>query len=219
MTRAVLVDLDGTMIDTAPDIAAAANATLAGLGLEPLETARVRSFIGEGIAVLVRRSLAARMSAGEVEKKLPRALDEFERHYVATNGRYSSVYPGVMEGLREMRRLELKTGCVTNKVLRFAEPLLARFSLLEMFDTLIGGDSMPARKPDPEPVLDACRRLGTAPADTVLIGDSAHDARAARAAGASFVAVPYGYGSREELAGAASVTSLLEAVKASSRPQ
>jgi phosphoglycolate phosphatase len=205
----VLVDLDGTLIDTAPDIAAAANATLSGLGLAALEVGQVRSFIGEGIAVLVRRSLAARMSAGDVEKKLGPALEEFERHYAAMNGRYSSVYPGVVEGLRAMRRLGLKTGCVTNKVLRFAEPLLAHHALLELFDTLVAGDSTPKKKPDPAPVLEACRRLGVSPQDSVLIGDSAHDAGAARAAGASFVAVPYGYGGKEELSGATSIASLL----------
>jgi len=211
--RAVLVDLDGTLIDTAPDIAAAANATLADFGLAALEIGQVRSFIGEGIAVLVRRSLATRMGAAEVEGKLAPALEEFERHYLATNGRYSSIYPGVTQGLREMRRLGLKTACVTNKVLRFAEPLLAHHSLLQQFDTVVAGDSTPAKKPDPAPVLEACRRLGVSPENSVLIGDSAHDARAARAAGASFVAVPYGYGSREELDGAASVASLLDAVR------
>lgn len=209
VTRAVLVDLDGTMIDTAPDIAAAANATLADLGLEPLDTAQVRSFIGEGIGVLVRRSLGARMSADEIDTKFKVALGNFERHYLATNGRYSSLYPGVFDGLRKMRASGLKLGCVTNKVLRFTEPLLARFALLEMFDTVIGGDSMPVKKPDPAPVLEACRRLGVAPAEAVLIGDSGHDANAARAAGVSFVAVPYGYGGKEELKGAASVSSLL----------
>lgn len=209
MTRAVLVDLDGTMIDTAPDIAAAANATLADLGLKPLDTAQVRSFIGEGIGVLVRRSLGARVSADEIETKFKVALENFERHYFAANGRHSSLYPGVFEGLRKMRDSGLKLGCVTNKVLRFAEPLLARFALLELFDTVIGGDSMPAKKPDPAPVLEACRRLGVAPADTVLIGDSAHDAGAARAAGVAFVAVPYGYGGKGELEGAVSIPSLL----------
>ena len=213
MTRAVLVDLDGTLIDTAPDIAAAANATLADLGLAALEIAQVRSFIGEGIAVLVRRSLATRMSASDVEKELGRALEEFERRYFAANGQYSSVYPGVTEGLREMRRMGWKTACVTNKVLRFAEPLLAHHSLLEFFDTVVAGDSTPAKKPDPAPVLEACRRLGVAPENSVLIGDSAHDAGAARAAGASFVAVPYGYGGKDELASATHVASLLEAAK------
>ena len=212
MTRAVLLDLDGTLIDTAPDIAAAANATLSDLGLALLEAGQVRSFIGEGIAVLVRRSLAARLSAEKVELKFSAALEAFERHYVAMNGQYSSLYPGVAEALRAMRARGLKTGCVTNKLLRFAEPLLARFSLLPMLDTVIGGDSTAAKKPDPAPVLEACRRLGVAPHEGVLIGDSEHDARAARAAGMTFVAVSYGYGNREEL-GSAPATSFRQAAE------
>ena len=209
--RAVLLDLDGTLIDTAPDIAAAANATLSDLGLALLEAAQVRSFIGEGIAVLVRRSLATRMNASEVQQKLPAALEAFERHYTAANGQYSSVYPGVNEGLRKLRARGLRTACVTNKLVRFAEPLLAHHSLLALLDTVVGGDSTPAKKPDPAPVLEACRRLGVCPAETMLIGDSGHDAGAARAAGVSFVAVSYGYGGRGELAGAATVASLLDA--------
>ena len=212
MKRAVLVDLDGTLIDTAPDIAAAANATLAELGLTALEIGQVRSFIGEGIAVLVRRSLAARVPAENVEQKLPAALEAFERHYIAANGKYSSVYAGVTEGLRELRARGLKTGCVTNKSLRFAEPLLARCQLLDLLDTVIAGDSTAAKKPDPAPVLEACRRLGVEPQESVLIGDSAHDARAARAAGMSFVAVSYGYGKNDDL-GSSPARSFRQAVK------
>ena len=212
VTRAVLIDLDGTLIDTAPDIAAAANATLATLGLAALEIGQVRSFIGEGIAVLVRRSLAARMSAGEIDQKLAPALEEFERHYAAMNGQHSSLYPGVAEALGAMRTRGLKIGCVTNKSLRFAEPLLAHFHLLEFLDTVIGGDSSAAKKPDPAPVLEACRRLAVAPANTVLIGDSAHDAGAARAAGVRFVAVSYGYGNGDGL-GSAPATSFRQAVE------
>jgi phosphoglycolate phosphatase len=209
MIRAVLVDLDGTLIDTAPDIAAAANATLASLGLAALDLAHVRSFIGEGIAVLVRRSLAARLTPAEAEHEFKPALEEFERHYMAMNGRYSSVYPGVVEALREMRGRGLKTACVTNKVLRFAEPLLAHHSLLGLFDALVAGDSTPAKKPDPAPVLEACRRLAVSPVESVLIGDSGHDARAARAAGVAFVAVPYGYAQPEDLEGAPILPTLL----------
>lgn len=213
MTRGVLIDLDGTLIDTAPDIAAAANATLADLECAALEIAQVRSFIGEGIAVLVRRTLGERMSKSEVETKFAPALENFERHYASANGRYSSLYPGVAEGLRAMRGMGLKTGCVTNKSLRFAEPLLARFALLELLDTLVAGDSTAAKKPDPAPVLEACRRLGVPPQECVLIGDSAHDVHAARAAGMPFVAVPYGYGGKEDLQSAPSIANLAQAAQ------
>jgi phosphoglycolate phosphatase len=128
------------------------------------------------------------------------------------NGQYSSLYPGVAEALGAMRARGLKTACVTNKLLRFAEPLLARFQLREFLDTVIGGDSTMAKKPDPAPVLEACRCLGVAPQESVLIGDSVHDARAARAAGMAFVAVSYGYGKNDDL-GSAPATSFRQAVE------
>jgi phosphoglycolate phosphatase len=209
--RAVLLDLDGTLIDTAPDIAAAMNATLAALDCGPLDLARIRSFIGEGIAVLVRRSLAERMESSDVERALSAAVADFERHYEVTNGKFSQLYPGVAEGVREMRTHGWKLGCVTNKVSRFAEPLLERFALLESMDVVIGGDSTPAKKPHPAPVLEACRRLGVAPADSVLIGDSKHDAHAARAAGVAFLAVPYGYGWVGDLGDSIQVNTLKDA--------
>jgi len=216
VTSAVLVDLDGTLVDTAPDLSAAVNATLADLGCAALEIERVRSFIGEGIAVLVRRSLEARLNARVAESSLATAMERFESHYAAANGCHSALYAGVLEGLRAMRARGLKLACVTNKPMRFTEPLLGRFGLLELFDTIIGGDTSRAKKPDPEPVLEACRRLGVAPAACVLIGDSAHDARAARAAGVSFLAVPYGYaggGEGKEFNAARSVATLQQAAE------
>jgi phosphoglycolate phosphatase len=214
--KGVLVDLDGTLLDTAPDLAAAANAMLADLGRAALEVERIRSFIGEGIAVLVRRALDARLSAVEVESSLAAAMARFERHYEGANGFYSAPYPGVVEGLRAMRAQGLKLACVTNNPMRFAKPLLSRFDLLALLDTLVAGDSTAAKKPDPEPVLEACRRLGVPPGACVLIGDSAHDARAARAAGVSFLAVPYGYArGREgkEFNAARSVATLQQAAE------
>jgi phosphoglycolate phosphatase len=212
--KAVLLDLDGTLLDTAPDLAAAANAMLADLGCPQLDIGRVRGFIGEGIAVLVRRVLEARLGADASGPQLASALERFERHYAEANGRYSAPFPGVEEGLRAMRGQGLKLGCVTNKPMRFAEPLLARFGLLELLDTLIAGDSTPAKKPDPAPVLEACRRLGVPPAACVLIGDSAHDALAARSAGTAFYAVPYGYaggGAARDFDAAQKVATLAQA--------
>ena len=111
------------------------------------------------------------------------------------------------------RSLWPRIACVTNKPLRFAEPLLAHFALLELLDALVAGDSTAAKKPDPAPVLEACRRLGVSPQACVLIGDSAHDAHAARAAGMPFVAVPYGYGAKEELQHEQVIASLARAAE------
>ena len=191
--RAALLDLDGTLLDTAPDLAAAANAMLAELRLPGLEDRRVRGFIGKGLAHLVCRSLGAARGAEPDAQMLAAALRSFEHHYAQLNGRRSVLYPGVREGLTALRSRGVRLACVTNKPARFTQPLLARFDLAQDFDAVVSGDTVARKKPDPEPVLAACRLLGVAIADAVMIGDSANDALAARAAGCRVLLLPYGY--------------------------
>jgi phosphoglycolate phosphatase len=191
--RAALIDLDGTLLDTAPDLAAAANATLAEMGLAPVEPARVRDFVGRGIAVLVRRALEASLGRAPDEALFERAQALFAGHYERENGRASRPFPGVVEGLEAMRAQGLRLACVTNKVSRFTLPLLAITGLDRFFDAVVTSDMAGARKPDPAVLLYACRLLGVAPAEACAIGDSANDAEGARAAGCRFLLVPYGY--------------------------
>lgn len=197
--HAVLVDLDGTLLDTAPDLAAAANAMLDDLRLPRVPEATVRDFIGKGVANLVRRSLEASGGSAPAEALFEQAQALFSRHYERTNGRLARVYPGVREGLAAMRAQGLGLGCVTNKAARFTEPLLAAAGLAEFFGAVVSGDTAAKRKPDPEPFLHACRLLGAAAARTVVIGDSANDAQGARAAGCAVLLVPYGYREGGEL--------------------
>ena len=124
---------------------------------------------------------------------LAAALRSFEHHYAQLNGRRSVLYPGVREGLTALRSRGVRLACVTNKPARFTQPLLARFDLAQDFDAVVSGDTVARKKPDPEPVLAACRLLGVAIADAVMIGDSANDALAARAAGCRVLLLPYGY--------------------------
>ena len=197
MTRAVLLDLDGTLLDTAPDLAAAANAMLRELALPELAAEAVRDFVGQGIGVLVSRCLAAvgSESTGEPHEA---ALSVFARRYEDTNGRSAIEYPGVRAGLEALRAAGLPLACVTNKAARFTGPLLEATGLSRYFDAVVTADAVGKRKPHPEPFLAACRMLGVDPADAVVVGDSANDARAAKAAGCAFLLVPYGY--REGLA-------------------
>ena len=181
--RAVLLDLDGTLLDTAPELAAAANAMLADLGRAPLPAATIREFIGSGIHKLVERCLGAPPSE--------EALASFATHYGRINGTMSAPFPGVMDGLNALAGLRL--ACVTNKAEAFTLPLLERTGLAPYFAAVVTSDQVGKRKPDPEPFLHACRRLGVAPADTVVIGDSANDAEAGRAAGCRVWLVSYGY--------------------------
>lgn len=216
MSRAALIDLDGTLLDTAPDLAAAANATLAELGLVPVEAARVRDFVGRGIAVLVRRALEASLGRAAEATLLERAQALFAAHYERENGRAARPFPGVVEGLAAMRAQGLRLACVTNKHSRFTLPLLGKTSLERFFDAVVTSDIAGARKPDPAVFLHACRLLGVAPAEACAIGDSANDAEGARAAGCRVLLVPYGYREGRSLAEIACdgvVSSLEEAAR------
>ncbi len=193
-TLAVLVDLDGTLLDTAPDLAAAANAMLTDLGLRTLPEPTVREFIGQGIERLVTRSLDAASGPGAAPgATLDAARAAFAVHYERLNGRASRIYPGVREGLQAMRAAGLRLACVTNKAARFTAPLLAATRLAACFDAVVTSDAVGRRKPDPEVFRYACRALAVEPARAVVIGDSDNDARGARAAGCTVWLVPYGY--------------------------
>ena len=189
--RAVLVDLDGTLVDSAPDLAAAANRMLAQLGAPPLPTATVRGFIGKGVANLVRRVLASADGLAHVGEAS--ALAMFERHYTECNGRHSALYPGVLEGLSMLEWLGHPLACVTNKPRSYTMALLDSMGLSAYFGAVVCGDAATALKPDPAPLLSACRELGALPALGVMVGDSEADATAASRAGMPVYLVRYGY--------------------------
>jgi phosphoglycolate phosphatase len=192
VVKAVLLDLDGTLLDTAPDIAAAVNAMLAGQGLGPLPESAVRDFIGRGIPHLVERSLVAAGLPLPCERLEP-ALISFGGHYARINGRASRPFPGVIEALHGMRVASLRLACVTNKASAFTMPLLERTGLAPLLDAVVTSDQAGQRKPHPEPFLHACRLLKVEPREAVVIGDSANDAEGARAAGCRVILVSYGY--------------------------
>lgn len=195
--KAVLLDLDGTLLDTVPDLADAANAMLAELGRMPLAVAVVRNFVGKGIANLVGRCLGY---AGESDAADARvALAVFERHYAASNGRRTRVYDGVIEGLRAALKAGIRRACITNKAAAFTGPLLARTGLAGYIELVLSGDTLAEKKPHPLPFLHACAHFGVTPAEVLVIGDSRNDVAAARAAGCPVVCVPYGYSEGEDV--------------------
>ncbi len=191
--RAVLFDLDGTLLDSAPDLAAAANAMLAELGLPARDPAVIATYIGKGIPKLVERTLTGSLDAAADPVLLARALPIYERYYAEESGRRSVPYPGVIAGLRALHDAGLPLACITNKAERFTIDLLQRTGLDGFFKVVVCGDTVVRKKPDPEPVRTACARLDVRPADAVMIGDSANDVQAARAAGCPVWCVPYGY--------------------------
>ena len=192
--HAVLLDLDGTLLDTLPDLAAAANAMRQALGMPALDESLIRTFVGKGADNLIARSLAASLEAPEPDPKtFEIAKHHFFEHYQANNGRLTQIYPGVTEGLIALTDLGLQLAVVTNKPYEFSIPLLEQTDLLRHLQLVVGGDTCARRKPDAEPILYACQQLGYSPAASLTIGDSINDALAARAAGGSVLAVPYGY--------------------------
>lgn len=201
---AVIVDLDGTMVDTLDDFCVALNGMLADLP-PPLATQRVdrdtvRQLVGKGSEHLIKSVLAlmgqgkgAINSEADELALYPLAWASYQRHYQAVNGQYATVYPGVLAGLRQLRARGLRLACLTNKPTAFAQTLLQEKGLADFFDVTFGGDAFERKKPDPLPLLNTCVVLGSTPARTLMIGDSSNDAQAARAAGCPVVLVTYGY--------------------------
>lgn len=214
LIQAVIIDLDGTMLDTAPDFLLAINRMRADLKLTALTLAQITRMVGKGSEHLIRQVLACDYPAAEVEQRLAAALDSYQQHYLQINGLQSSLYPEVLEGLQAMRALGLRLACVTNKPLAFAVPLMQQKGLSGFFELTYGGDSFPRKKPHPMPLLQVCANFDLSPAKVLAIGDSSNDAEAARAAGCPVLTVPYGYNHGEPVQNIQSdgiVSTLLEA--------
>jgi phosphoglycolate phosphatase len=181
--RAAIVDLDGTMLDTAPDFRLAINRMRTELDLAPLSLETITHFVGKGTENLIRSVLATDYEPPDAARHYEQALASYLRHYLAINGSHTSIYPGVREGLDAMQAGKLRLACVTNKPIGFALPLLEKMDLRRYFEIIYGGDSLPKKKPDPFPLLQVCADFKLEPHQVVAIGDSSNDAQAARAAG------------------------------------
>jgi phosphoglycolate phosphatase len=188
--RAVIFDLDGTLVDTAGEIADALNVTLAELERPGLSHSEVEALIGRGVRSMVERALG-KGGVGDVD--LDAAVERFEAHYARTVGTRATLFPGVLPGLLLLRESGCKLSVVTNKPRFFTEKLLARLEVDSMFEGLVTGDDGVRRKPHGDMLEAACGMMGTEPASTLMIGDSDNDVLAARAAGCPVWCVPYGY--------------------------
>jgi phosphoglycolate phosphatase len=209
LIEAALVDLDGTLVDTIGDFEVALARTLADLGLPPVDRAFIERTVGRGSEHLIRCTLA---EAGGAPVHYDQAWARYQHHYRAVNGHHSALFPGVAEGVARLRAAGLRLVCLTNKPAAFARELLAAKGLADAFAHCFGGDSFARQKPDPLPLLEACRALGSAPARTLMVGDSRNDVVAARAAGCPVVLVSYGYnhGEPAQSAGADRVIDRLD---------
>ena len=216
LIKAVMIDLDGTLLDTASDLAAAANMMLRELGRAELPLETIQSYIGKGIQKLVKRSLTGSLDDEPDAELFDKAMPIYERDYAKTLCVNTRPYPGVIEGLNVLREAGFRLACVTNKAEAFTLPLLRATGLFDYFDIVLSGDSLPKKKPDPMPLLHACTHFNILPHEMLLIGDSLNDAEAARAAGCYVFCVPYGYNEGRdvrELDCDAIVTSVYDATK------
>jgi phosphoglycolate phosphatase len=212
--KAAIIDLDGTMLDTAPDFREAINRMRSGLQLPPLPIENIIRFIGKGTENLIRCTLAPDFSPAELEQRFPQALASYMQHYSDIDDKFAVMYPGVIEGLNAFKAKGIRLACVTNKPLTFALSLLKKSGLRDYFDVVYGGDSLPHKKPHPAQLLQVCKDFAIPAAQVVAIGDSSNDAEAARAAGCYVLNVPYGYNHGEPIQSVDSdgiVPSLLEA--------
>ena len=192
LPQLVMFDLDGTLIDAVPDLAAAVDQMLAQWGRPAAGVAQVRDWVGNGSPILVRRALAGSIDHAAVDdNEAEQALQDFLQAYAGSHSA-TAVYPGVNDLLQWLRRQDVALAIVTNKPERFVAPLLEEKGLGE-FDWVIGGDTLPVKKPDPAGLLHVMDAAGVSPGQSLFIGDSRSDILAARAAGVKVVAVSYGY--------------------------
>lgn len=202
--RLIAFDLDGTLIDSVPDLAAAVGRTLHELELPTPTEADVRHWVGNGAPVLVERALMWALSTATETSSVSaslqqRAYDAFMMHYGAAPNALTTLYPGVVKTLQTLHQAGFTLALITNKPERFIEPLLSHFTLLDYFSLWLGGDSLEEKKPSPLPLLHVANLCQVAPHECLMIGDSRHDIAAGKAAGFATLAVPYGYNHGEPI--------------------
>lgn len=191
--KMVMIDLDGTLIHTAPDLADCANRMLAELGRASCPVETVMTWIGNGVPRLVKRALTGEMWGEPDAALFDKAFAIYERHYAAHVSDLSRPFPGVVDGLTQLKARGYRLACITNKAEVFTLPLLRDLDLHKYFELILSGDSLPKQKPDPLPLRHACQHFGITPDHGVLVGDSSNDVEAARAAGMPVLCVTYGY--------------------------
>ncbi len=189
---ALLFDLDGTLVDSAPDLSHAVNHTLAQLGIPGKTDQEVMTYIGDGMKTLLERATGFSSDAD-----LARAAEIFRPYYLEHCMDRTTLYPGALETLEHFKTQSM--ALVTNKPVAMTEKILARFGISKYFKSVVGGESTPKKKPDPEPVLKALSDLKAEASQAIMIGDGPTDMEAGRKAGTQICAVTYGYRSREEL--------------------
>jgi len=197
--KMILIDVDGTLVDSVPDLAFCVDEMMRRLGRPTHGEDAVRNWVGNGVERLVRRALTGQLDGEPSDEDFERAYPLFLDLYAENTSKRSVLYPGVREGLDYMKSQGYQLGCVTNKAGQFTIPLLRDLGIHDEFGIIVAGDTLPVKKPDPQPLLHAAAHFGVDAADSLMIGDSKSDVTAARAAGFQIICMSYGYNHGEDI--------------------
>jgi len=195
----ILIDVDGTLVDSVPDLAFCVDEMQKHLDLPEHGEAKVRQWVGNGVPRLVERALTDDLNGKPDAKLYEKAYPIFLELYADNVSKRSLVYPGVREGLEWLKQQDLAVGCITNKATQFTLPLLKDLGVHDEFGVIICGDTLPKKKPDPMPLLHAAEHFDVKPENCIMLGDSISDVKASRAAGFNIVCVSYGYNHGEDI--------------------
>ena len=195
----VLIDVDGTLVDSVPDLAYCVDEMMKQLDMPVYGEDKVRNWVGNGVERLTRRALVGQLD-GEpddalFEKAYPIFLDLYDKNVCER----SCLYDGVREALDFLKAQDVKIGCVTNKNAQFTLPILEKLDIKDDFEIIICGDTLDKKKPDPLPLLHGAEKLGATPEQSLMLGDSMSDVKAARAAGFDIICISYGYNHGEDI--------------------
>ncbi|VAW94867.1 Phosphoglycolate phosphatase [hydrothermal vent metagenome] len=189
----VLIDVDGTLVDSVPDLAFCVDEMMKQLGMPVHGETKVREWVGNGVERLTRRALIGQLDGEPDESLFEKAYPIFIDLYAENTSQRSELYPGVNEGLDYLQSAGYKLGCVTNKAAQFTLPLLKDLGIFDRFEIVVSGDTLAKKKPDPMPLLHVAEHFGVAPENAMMLGDSVSDVKAARAAGFQIICMSYGY--------------------------
>jgi len=197
--KMILIDVDGTLVDSVPDLAYCVDEMMKALGREPHGEAKVRDWVGNGVERLTRRALIGQLDGEPSDEDFAKGYPIFLELYKDNTSKRSCLYPGVREGLDYMKSQGYLLGCVTNKDAQFTIPLLKGLGIYDEFGIVVSGDTLPVKKPDPQPLLHAAAHFGVGAEDSLMLGDSKSDVTAARNAGFQIVCMSYGYNHGEDI--------------------
>ena len=191
--KLIMIDVDGTLVDSVPDLAYCIDEMMQKLGLQKWGETKVRHWVGNGVPKLVERALTGELEGRPIKDVFDIAYPIFLDLYEDNSAERSYLYDGVREGLDYLKSQRYQLGCVTNKSEQFTHPLLKALGIFNDFKIIISGDTLAKRKPDPMPLLYCAERFNLKPEECLMLGDSVSDVKAARAAGFDIICMSYGY--------------------------